>query len=91
MTEFEQHKSGLIIPVTPEPPKPVRAYGPLEVRDEEDRKVIHSNLQKMIDLSCLRTGVFIIEDEGVILVRRSLFFLAAHLLLGNDAEFAEYC
>lgn len=72
------------------PTGPDRDYGPLEVVNDDDRKLFHDCLEQLLNTeSCyLRQGV--VEDrysEATRNARKRLLISVAELLLGPDFEY----
>ena len=92
VTEFILTESGLAVPRPPEPAPPPRLYGLLEMRDENDRKLLDHTLSHLLNSSyCASRRGFNLSSADVVEARRSLLLHVAYQLLGDDWDYEELC
>jgi hypothetical protein len=86
--EMTSRESGLVVPVEREAQESKALWSPLELRDEEQRKVAQLAFQELFLLTS--SGGIRLPDDEVNPSRRRLLMALAVEFLGPDVEFWEY-
>ena len=86
MSKFKRRNSGLVVPSTPEVPKPkLPPRGPIEVVDDMGRIRVRDALSALWDASgCTKGGAIQMESRGVVDARRDAIYYVASQLLGEQ-------
>lgn len=86
--KWQQSESGLVRP-TPKPEKPPREYGPLELRDGDDRKVAAECFQKLMGLTSPGPIQFSKRWKGELPAIQEVILSTALLVLGPNFSWEE--
>lgn len=89
--KFQERDSGLVVPVESKPaspPQPTRRYGPLEIHDQDKRKIARDGLLKLWDamnLSNPDCGITLLDNANTNYdTYKAVYRFVGEMLLGED-------
>jgi hypothetical protein len=83
--ELEQRDNGLLVLMGKKQVAPKRVYLPLEIQQDEKRKIIHKHFQEMLDTIQQN----LVTPYTITIARKKLLMSVAEQLLGEDCDFYE--